>query len=174
MSKSQYRLRSAERSDVENILFMIKQLAEYEKEPHSVEITERDLERDGFETQPPLFHVVLAEVLEQNGWKCVGFALWFYVYSTWQGKALHLEDLFVLPQYRNRGIGKALLRRCAQVALSEKCKRYQWNVLTWNTPSIDFYEAVGAKAMKEWMLMRMDKYSMERFIESSTDSVSKQ
>ncbi|GJD08394.1 Diamine acetyltransferase 2 [Galdieria sulphuraria] len=142
MSKSQYRLRSAERSDVENILFMIKQLAEYEKEPHSVEITERDLERDGFETQPPLFHVVLAEVLEQNGWKCVGFALWFYVYST--------------------------------VALSEKCKRYQWNVLTWNTPSIDFYEAVGAKAMKEWMLMRMDKYSMERFIESSTDSVSKQ
>ncbi|GJQ09854.1 hypothetical protein GpartN1_g1645.t1 [Galdieria partita] len=171
MSRSQYRLRSAERSDVKSILFLIKQLAEYEKEPNSVEVTERDLERDGFEIQPPLFHVVLAEVLEQNCWICVGFALWFYVYSTWQGKSLHLEDLFVLPQYRNRGIGKALLRRCAQVALNAGCKRYQWNVLTWNTPSIAFYESVGAKALKEWMLMRMDTFSMEKFTESSTDSV---
>ncbi|KAK4522719.1 hypothetical protein GAYE_PCTG14G0609 [Galdieria yellowstonensis] len=169
-SNGPYRLRRAQREDVENILFLIKQLAEYEKEPESVQINEKDLERDGFDTQPPLFYVVIAEVSEQNVWKCVGFALWFYVYSTWQGRALHLEDLFVLPQYRGQGIGKALLRYCAEVALAEKCKRYQWNVLTWNTPSIAFYESVGAKALKEWMIMRMDTCSMEKFVKSSTAS----
>eukprot|EP00871_Galdieria_phlegrea_P000292 jgi/Galph1/1263/GphlegSOOS_G6111.1 len=167
MTPLEYRLRSADRKDVSTILFLVKQLAEYEREPDAVQLTEKDFERDGFDIQPPLFHVVLAEVWEDGNWKGAGFALWFYIFSTWQGKSLHLEDLFVLPQYRKQGVGKSLLRYCAQVAVSENCKRYQWNVLTWNTPSIQFYESVGAKALKEWMLMRMDSNALQKFLESN-------
>jgi GNAT superfamily N-acetyltransferase len=86
-----------------------------------------------------------------------GFALYFYNYSTWKGRpGIFLEDIFVWPQFRGNGIGKALLLHLARTAVAENCGRYEWLVLDWNTPAIDFYEALGAKRMKEWLPMRVD------------------
>ncbi len=145
------RIRKAEASDVSQILALVRELAEYEKASHEVRATEADLLRDGF-SETPRFFVELAE------WEGApaGFALWFYNYSTWEGRpGLYLEDLYVRPALRGRGIGKALLVHLARRAAAERCGRFQWQVLDWNTPSIDFYEALGAKALREWITMRV-------------------
>jgi GNAT superfamily N-acetyltransferase len=95
--------------------------------------------------------------------KPAGFALFFYNYSTWQGRpGLYLEDLFVRPEFRSQGIGKALLLHLAQIAVRENCGRFQWQVLDWNTPAIEFYESLGAKTLKEWLTMRVDGEALER------------
>ncbi len=95
------------------------------------------------------------EIAEWKG-EPAGFALWFYNYSTFQGKpGIYLEDLFVRPRFRRKGIGKALLIHLAKFALEQGCGRYQWQVLDWNAPSIEFYESLGAKMMKEWLTMRV-------------------
>ena len=122
-----------------------------EKEPDAAVVTEDDLLRDGFSAQPR-FKVVMAE------WEgaVVGFAFYFYNYSTWQGRpGLYLEDLFVQPSHRGKGIGKALLVHLARIAVRENCGRFVWQVLDWNTPSIEFYESLGATMMKEWLTMRV-------------------
>ena len=145
------RIRKAEAGDVSQILALVRELAEYEKASHEVKATEADLLRDGF-AGTPRFFVELAE------WESApaGFALWFYNYSTWEGRpGLYLEDLYVRPALRGRGIGKALLVHLARRAAAEGCGRFQWQVLDWNTPSIDFYEALGAKALREWITMRV-------------------
>jgi len=114
-------------------------------------VTEEDLLRDGFSALPR-FKVVMAEW----GGEVVGFAFYFYNYSTWQGRpGLYLEDLFVQPSHRGKGIGKALLVHLAQIAVRENCGRFVWQVLDWNTPSIEFYESLGATMMKEWLTMRV-------------------
>jgi GNAT superfamily N-acetyltransferase len=113
--------------------------------------TEADLLRDGF-GEVPRFHALVAE------WDGApaGFALYFFNYSTWQGRpGIYLEDLFVRPSHRGRGIGTALLRAVAQIALERQCSRLVWSVLDWNEPAIRFYESLGASVMKEWMTMRV-------------------
>ncbi|MBS2021515.1 MAG: GNAT family N-acetyltransferase [Deltaproteobacteria bacterium] len=145
-------LRDATPADCGTLLNLIKALAEYEREPDAVIATEADLLRDGF-GPTPRFHARLAEL---DG-KPVGFALWFFVWSTWQGRCgLYLEDLFVLPEARGHGVGAALLRDLAARALQEGCTRFQWQVLDWNTPAIGFYEKLGAKALKQWIPMRVE------------------
>lgn len=144
-------IRPATPADVPQILAFIRHLATYEREPDAVHATEADLHRDGF-CPTPRFHCLIAE------WDNVpaGFALYFHNYSTWRGHhGIHVEDLFVLPEHRGRGIGKALLTRVAAIAVEEGCHRLQWDVLEWNTPAIGFYEQMGAIMMTEWRTMRI-------------------
>jgi GNAT superfamily N-acetyltransferase len=152
-------IRRAERRDVPEILALIRELADYERSPAAVNTSEADLVRDGFSAGPPRFHV---DIAEWDG-AVAGFAFWFFDYSTWLGRpGIYLEDLFVRPSFRGRGIGKALLVHLARTALAEGCARLAWNVLDWNTPAIEFYEALGASALKEWMRMRVTGDALER------------
>jgi GNAT superfamily N-acetyltransferase len=146
------RTRPATRADVPLILALIRELATYEREPDAVVATEGDLLRDGFGDQPA-FEVLIAEV---NG-VAVGFALYFFTYSTWRGRqCLYLEDLFVRPEQRGQGAGLALMRGLAREALRRNCPRFCWQVLDWNEPSIAFYERLGAKVAHEWLTIRLD------------------
>ena len=157
-------IRSATLNDVSLILQFIRDLADYEREPQAVTATEADLVRDGFGADPK-FRVVIAE---WDG-KSAGFALFFYNYSTWQGRpGLYLEDLFVRPEFRGKGIGKTLLVYLARLAVQENCGRFQWQVLDWNTPSIRFYESLGAKVMKEWLTMRVEGEAIKRLAACQT------
>ncbi|MCU1308353.1 MAG: Histone acetyltransferase [Acidobacteriaceae bacterium] len=156
-------IRPATANDVPLILEFIRELAEYEREPQAAVATSEDLVRDGFTPNAaPKFRVVIAE------WegKSAGFALFFYNYSTWQGRpGLYLEDLFVRPVFRGKGIGKALLLHLAKTAVKENCGRFQWQVLDWNTPALDFYKSIGAEVMKEWLTMRVENDALKRMAE---------
>jgi len=144
-------IRPATRDDVPQILAFIHGLAEYEREPAAVTATEDDLLRDGFGPNPFYFCLIA----EHNG-NPAGFAFYFFNYSTWMGRpGLYLEDLFVLPEFRGFGIGKALLQRVAAVAVENRCPRLQWEVLDWNTPAIDFYAAMGAEFLDAWRNVRV-------------------
>ena len=150
-------IRAAQSEDVGTILKLIRGLAEYEHEPHAVEATEQDLLRDGFGDHPR-FHCALAE---WNG-EPVGFALYFYNYSTWKGRhGIFLDDLFVYPEHRGKGIGKALLLHVARIAAAQHCGRYEWLVLDWNTPAIEFYESLGGKRMKQWLPVRVEGEALQ-------------
>ena len=143
-------LREATPADVPQIHSFIRALAEYEREPESVLTSEADLVRDGFGPNPR-FHCLMADF---DGIPA-GFALYFPIYSTWTGAGIHLEDLFVLPELRGKGIGKALITRVAAIASADGLQRLQWNVLEWNTPAIGFYESLGAEPLMEWRIMRV-------------------
>ena len=145
-------IRRAVPSDVSAILDMVVALAVYERMPDAVKATEESLARTLFGPDPRVF----VHVADQDG-KAVGIALWFLTYSTWTGKpSLYLEDLFVAPDARGKGVGKALLVRLAQLALERDCARLEWWVLDWNTPAIDFYRSIGARPMDEWTVQRVD------------------
>lgn len=155
-------IRPATRDDVPVILQFIRDLAAYERDPQAAVATPEDLLRDGWGPQPK-FRVVIAEWAGEPA----GFAFYFYNYSTWQGRpGLYLEDLFVRPAYRGKGIGKALLVHLAQIAVREHCGRFQWQVLDWNEPAIKFYETLGAKVMKEWLTMRIEGDALRALAES--------
>ena len=144
-------IRPATPNDIPEILKLIRELAEYEKAPEQAVATAENLKRDGFSSNPK-FLVLIAE---WDG-EPAGFALFFYTYSTWRGQpTLFLEDLFVRPRFRKRGIGKALLVHLANLALQEYCGRFEWHVLDWNTPAIAFYQSLGAVLMQEWRTMRV-------------------
>jgi GNAT superfamily N-acetyltransferase len=146
------RLRAAVRTDVPVILQLIRELAEYERLLPSVVTKEEDLLRDGW-GRDPKFRCVIAEWEE----KPVGYALFFYNYSTFRGRpGIYLEDVFVRPQFRGHGIGKALLVHVASVAAREKCARLEWQVLDWNAPAINFYRTLGAQELSDWRTMRVD------------------
>ena len=155
-------IRSATPDDIPEILVFIRELADYEREPAAAVATPSDLLRDGF-GPVPRFHCLIAEVpstdnLQPATRNCLpaGFALYFYNYSTWRGHAgIYLEDLFVRPPFRGKGIGKALLASVAAIAVAEGCPRLEWAVLNWNTPAIDFYNSLGAAPMSEWTTMRL-------------------
>jgi GNAT superfamily N-acetyltransferase len=154
-----FSIRNATRDDVPLMLELVRALALYERDPDAVQATEDNLLRDGFGATPA-FECLIAEVPEATGTydktQPVGFALYFYNYSTWQGRrGIHVEDLFVLPEFRGRGIGKALLGAVAAKAIEANCGRLQWDVLEWNQPAIDFYHSVGARMMTEWRIMRV-------------------
>ena len=151
-------IRKAERSDVPEMLRMVRALAEYEKDPQAVVATEEDLLRDGFGPQPRYFCLVA-----EAGGSLAGFAFYFHTYSTWLGKwGLYLEDLFVRPELRGQGIGKALLVELARIAVREKCGRMNWQVLDWNQPAIDFYRGLGAKMLPDWETFRLAGEALER------------
>lgn len=151
-------LRAAVPADVPRILAFIRALAAYEREPDAVEATEQGLLRDGFGPHP-FFHCLIAE----HDGHPAGFALYFFNYSTWLGRpGLYLEDLFVEPAFRGRGIGKALLKQVAATALQHNCRRLQWEVLDWNTPAIEFYRAMGAEFLDEWRNVRISGPALER------------
>ena len=151
-------LRPAARSDVPVILRFIRALAEYEKLLDEVVATEATLEEHLFGVQPRS-EVILAE---WNG-VSAGFALYFHNFSTFLCRpGIYLEDVFVHPEFRGRGIGKALLLELARIARQRGCGRFEWAVLNWNTPSIEFYESLGAQGMDEWRLMRVTGASLDR------------
>ena len=155
-------IRAATPADVGQILAFIRGLAEYEREPDAVRATEADLLEHGF-GESPYYSCLIAEL---DG-APAGFALFFYDFSTWLGKpGLYLEDLFVFPEQRGAGIGKALLQRLAQIALEKGCARMKWEVLDWNKPAIDFYNAMGAELQKEWLNVRLQGDALRRLAES--------
>jgi GNAT superfamily N-acetyltransferase len=154
-------IREATPADIPEMLALIRDLAIYERQPDAVVATEADLLRDGFGPRP-VFQCLIAE------WegKPAGFALYFPFYSTWRGNAgVHLEDLFVRPEFRRRGIAKALFARLAAIAL-ERGDRFQWHVLDWNQPAIDFYQQMGAHMLHEWRIMRVDGEALKALAKS--------
>jgi GNAT superfamily N-acetyltransferase len=159
-------IRHASADDIPLILQLIRELAEYEKAPEKAVANAEDLRRDGF-TGNPKFRVLIAE------WEGApaGFAFFLYHYSTWMGRpTLFLEDVFVRPRFRGKGIGKALLLRLAKLAVDEGCGRFEWQVLDWNTPAIQFYESLGAKVMKEWLTMRVSGDELKKLAAQEQES----
>jgi GNAT superfamily N-acetyltransferase len=151
-------IRPAAPADVPQILDFIRALATYEREPDAVTATETDLLLHGFGDNP-FFSCLIAE---EDG-APAGFALYFFSYSTWLGRpGLYLEDLFVYPDFRGLGIGKALLQRVAAIAEERGCPRLQWEVLDWNTPAIDFYRAMGAEFLDTWRNVRVTGEALKR------------
>jgi GNAT superfamily N-acetyltransferase len=152
-------IRPATPADIPAILQLIRALSDYEKLSDQVVVTEAQLREHLFGPRP------YAEVLlaEEAG-RVVGYALFFHTYSTFLGRpSLYLEDLFVLPEHRGRGHGKGLLARLAQLAVERGCGRFEWMVLDWNTPAIQFYESLGAVVAPEWKLCRMTGDALRRF-----------
>ena len=159
-------IRPATPADVPLILEFIRGLAEYEREPQAALATDADLLRDGFGPDPK-FRVDIAEWSGEPA----GFAFYFWNYSTWQGKpGLYLEDLFVWPRFRGKGIGKALLVHLARVAVKNNCGRFVWQVLDWNAPAIDFYKSLGATIMTEWLTMRVTGEALVRLASGQTSA----
>ncbi len=155
------KIRKGRPEDMTGVLALIQELAHFEKEPDAVVITAEDLVRDGF-GETPLFHVFVAEVDTE----IVGIALYYYRYSTWKGKTIHLEDLVVKEEMRGMGLGYALYSEIIQQAQRDNVRRIDWNVLDWNTPAIDFYEKTGAKVFKEWCVAQMDEAGIDNFVQS--------
>ena len=142
--------RVAERKDCKLILSFIKRLAEYEHLENEVVATTELLEEWIFDKNKAEVLFVLEDGKE------VGFALYFHNFSTFLGRAgIHLEDLFVLPEYRGRGYGKAILKKLAQITVQRGCGRLEWCCLDWNTPSLDFYKSLGAKPLSDWTILRV-------------------
>lgn len=146
-------------SDMKSVLELIKELAVFEKEPDAVVVTEEDLIRDGF-SENPLFYTFIAEVDE----KIIGIALYYYRYSTWKGKTIHLEDLIVKEESRGTGAGYALYSEIIKQGKRDKVRRIEWNVLDWNTSAIDFYKKSGAKVLDDWLVAQMDENGINNFV----------
>jgi GNAT superfamily N-acetyltransferase len=152
------RIVSATERDTSTILSLIKGLAEYERKADDVEATEEDI-RESLFGEWPGAEVVLAYV----GRDLAGFALFFHNFSTFLGRrGLYLEDLFVLPAYRSRGVGRRLMAHLARIALERKCGRMEWWVLDWNESAIKFYKSIGAVAMDEWTVYRLGGDALAR------------
>lgn len=144
-------LRLATGDDVGLILAFVRELAHYEREPDAVVASEASLAANLFGERPGA-EVVIAEVDGQPA----GFALFFHNFSTWLGRrGLYLEDLFVRPAFRGRGVGKVLMAYLARLAVERDCGRFEWSVLDWNAPAIDFYRSLGAVGMEEWTVQRL-------------------
>jgi GNAT superfamily N-acetyltransferase len=159
-------LRRATEVDVPTLLELIRGIAEYERLSHEVEATEALLRTHGFGPRP-IFEAVLAEVVEPEN-QAVGFALYFFTFSTFKARpTLYLEDLFVRPEARGRGIGRRLLAHLARTAVERDCGRMEWSVLDWNTPARDFYFKLGAVAMDEWTVFRMTPEAFGRLADEA-------
>lgn len=152
-------LREGKKSDMKDVLSLIKELATFEKEKNAVEITESDLMEDGF-GDVPSFKVFIAEIKSE----IIGMALFYERYSTWKGRSIHLEDLIVKHAHRGEGVGKALYSKVLAYAHERKMKRVSWEVLDWNKVAIDFYTSTGAKIMEGWQVVHMDEDSLQNFV----------
>ena len=144
-------LRSATRDDCALILSLIRELAEFEKLLHEVQASEETLRENLFGTQPRA-EVLIAEVDGQTA----GFALYFHNFSTFLGKpGLYLEDLYIRPAFRGRGYGRSIMQQLARLAVDRGCGRFEWWVLDWNHPAVEFYRSLGAEAMSDWTVQRV-------------------
>jgi len=144
-------IRSALKEDAPFILSLINKLAEFEKRPEQVNLTLNQFISDGFSTNP-LFECI---ILLESGEK-IGFALFYYRYSTWKGKTLYLEDLYILPNHRGNGLGVMAMKYLAKYAMENNCHRFEWQVLDWNEPSINFYKGLGTDLDPEWINCRLE------------------
>lgn len=163
------KIRTATAQDAGLILGFIRELAEFERAPDAVTINTDQLVRDGFPGpgSERYFECILAEVDDH----VAGMALFFPVYSTWRGRCLHLEDLIVRPQFRGRGIGKALLTRVAAIAVERGCARLFWHVLDWNQTAIDFYKSLGAVPLDEWTRMELTDEALAQVAAASNAAI---
>lgn len=154
-------IQSARPENCETLHSLIAGLAEYERLAHLVVGSVEQLRAELFCEQP-----VIEAALVWEGERAVGFALWFHSYSTFLARrGLWLEDLFVIPEARGKGYGKALLKHCAKLAVERGCGRFEWSVLDWNTPAIEFYKSLGAQPQEEWVRYRMDGQVLREFAE---------
>ena len=159
----EYRIRTARREDMKQVLRLIHELAIYEKETDAVEVSLHDLERDGF-GKNPLFHCFVAEMNDT----IVGMALVYPRYSTWKGPVIHLEDLIVTEKMRGSGLGTALLDEVVKYGDRLGVKRISWEVLDWNEPAIGFYESKGANVMRDWDVVQLDEEAIKMYLKALT------
>jgi GNAT superfamily N-acetyltransferase len=159
-------IRPATIEDTEEILALIYELALYEKAPDEAKATHEQIVQSFFIENPQVF----CDLVEVDG-EIAGLAIWFLNYSTWQGKhGIYLEDLFIRPQYRGRGFGKALLKHLAAICEERGYGRFQWWVLDWNEPSIEFYKSLCAVAMDEWTVYRISEQALTKLAQPKTSS----
>ena len=155
-------IRQATVEDSALILRFVKELATYEKAEGEVTATESDIENSLFGCESTT-NAVVCNINNEP----VGFAVYFFNYSTWLGKhGLYLEDLYVSPDYRSVGAGKAILKHLAKIAFSKNCGRFEWSVLQWNEPAIQFFQSIGAKSQDEWVGYRLSEQALEEFANS--------
>lgn len=159
------KIRKGQKEDMNGVLALIQELAVFEKEPDAVLITVDDLVRDGFGDRP-LFEVFVAEA-ENAPNEIVGIALYYYRYSTWKGKTIHLEDLVVKESMRGTGLGYALYTEIIKQGKKDKVRRIEWNVLDWNTPAIEFYKKSGANILEDWRVVQMDEAAIDLFLKKN-------
>ena len=152
-------IRKAKADDMVSVLDLIKELAEFEREPKSVTIGVNDLINDGF-CNNPKFKCLVAEIKS----KVVGMALFYGRYSTWKGRTLHLEDLIVKKAFRGKGIGKKLYKKFIEIAKEESVMRAEWVALDWNVNAIKFYKNSGAKVLSDWKTIQIDKKSINNYL----------
>ncbi|HEY0090873.1 MAG TPA: GNAT family N-acetyltransferase [Flavobacterium sp.] len=155
------KIRKGTPEDMSSVLALITELAVFEREPDAVVIDVADLVRDGF-FENPLFYTIVAEVDDA----IVGVALYYYRFSTWKGKTIHLEDLIVSKEMRGTGIGFALYSEIIRQGKRDGVRRIEWNVLDWNTPAIDFYKKSGAKVLEDWRVVHMDENGIDEFLKN--------
>ncbi len=152
-------IRDARREDMAAVMRLIQELADFEHESDEVELTQADLEREGFK-ETPAFHCFVAE---KDG-KIEGMALVYWRYSTWKGRVLHLEDLIVTEAARGKGLGNGLLTEVVRFGHAQGVKRVQWEVLGWNEPAIKFYESKGAVVMRDWHVVQLREAGIQAFM----------
>lgn len=152
-------IRKAINTDTSAIVGLIQHLADFENESDAVEVTVKDIERDGF-GEHPLFQVFVAEIDSE----VIGMAFYYYRYSTWKGKTIHLEDLIVREDMRKKNIGGLLYNAVMKQAFDEKVKRVEWVVLDWNTPARNFYLNSGAKILEGWETVQMDEKGLKKYV----------
>lgn len=156
-------IRKAEERDAPLIFGLVRELAEYERLAHEVDATQDDIAKALFGPQPRVF----ADIAEWEG-RPAGFALWFYNFSTFRGRhGIYLEDLYVRPEFRSKGIGKALLRKLARRCVAERLARLEWWVLDWNEPALRFYRSIGAVPMDEWTVQRVTGEALTKLAEAA-------
>ena len=155
-------IRKGTPADMSSVLDLIRELAIFEKEPEAVVVTIDDLVRDGF-SENQLFHCFVAEIDSE----IIGIALYYYRYSTWKGKTIHLEDLIVKENKRGTGAGFALYKEIIRQGKHDNVRRIEWAVLDWNTPAIEFYKKTGAKVFNDWQVAQMDEQGIDEFLKNN-------
>ncbi|XP_061444293.1 thialysine N-epsilon-acetyltransferase-like [Rhineura floridana] len=169
-------IRPSRADDCAEIVRMIRELAEFENLPEQVEISDQGLCKDGF-SQDPFYKCVVAEVPPQcrskDGHTIVGYSLYFFTYSTWKGRNIYMEDLYVMPEFRGKGIGKKLLSTIAEIGLGKGCTQLKFAALDWNRSAIDFYLGKGAvdlTATEGWHMFRFEADAMRRLAGGQWDN----
>ena len=158
-----FRIEAARPQDCAVLVELIRALADYEKLAHLVQTTEEQVQAELFGPAPVIEALIGWEVA-RGGTRAVAFALYFHNYSTFLARrGLYLEDLFVVPEARRRGYGKVMMRHLARTAVARGCGRFEWSVLDWNQPAIDFYESLGAQVMADWRICRMTGEALAEF-----------